>query len=841
MICGDGVVDQGETCDDGNTSNNDGCGATCATEHGFSCTGAPSVCTATCGDGVVASSETCDDGNTAASDGCSSTCTVESGFSCMGEPSACKTGCADGIVAGTEGCDDGNMASADGCSGACAVESGFSCSGMPSVCVLAGSCAVPIVVTGNAFTWQAPNLDLYGDDLANADATCQQPATGAGHPDVVFQVALLAGDKLQVTDSGQADLLFHVLNGACASATPCSASFDGGNSSEATTGLVYTATADQTATVVIDSYTSAPPATDNVDLLFNIIRCGDGMVGLGETCDDGAKVNSDGCSSTCQVESGYICTGMPSVCTLLPGTTCANAIAASDGFAYTGSNIAAYGDDLNFTDASCLNVSGTPNASPDMVFSINLTAGQKLNVANFGTLDVVFQVVTPTCAAGVCAASFDGDPGAGNSEQTGLTFTAATTGTYFVVVESYFATPGASETFDIRFNIPVCGDGVVEFGELCDDHNVLPNDGCSALCVAESGFTCVGSPSVCTGLPAASCAAPILVTGNSFAYAGNNIVAYNDDANYNAGTACVDVNTTPPSGAEIVFQANLVVGETVRVRELGAVDVVMHIIGGGLCVGGSACAASADFGETTGITYTATAAGPVFIVVEAYGNPTGPSAAFDVRIDKSLCGDGVISGTETCDDGGTTAGNGCSATCTIETGFVCNGTPSTCTDISTCTTAICALGGCTGTLVTGTAAGVPAAIPDNLPAGGAMLSIPIAATGTVTKMAMRFNATHTFDADVGVWLKGPTGGELNISTDNGGGNPNYTGTIFRSGASTAINAGTAPFTGVFAPETSLTVFNGQSVTGAWSLRVADVASGDTGTVDGWDVAFCVTP
>ncbi|MCK5612458.1 right-handed parallel beta-helix repeat-containing protein, partial [Candidatus Pacearchaeota archaeon] len=42
------------------------------------------------------------------------------------------------------------------------------------------------------------------------------------------------------------------------------------------------------------------------------------------------------------------------------------------------------------------------------------------------------------------------------------------------------------------------------------------------------------------------------------------------------------------------------------------------------------------------------------------------------------CGDGFIDGAEDCDDGGTSAGDGCSATCTIETGYGCLGEPSSC-------------------------------------------------------------------------------------------------------------------------------------------------------------------
>ena len=44
----------------------------------------------------------------------------------------------------------------------------------------------------------------------------------------------------------------------------------------------------------------------------------------------------------------------------------------------------------------------------------------------------------------------------------------------------------------------VCGDGQIMGGEACDDGNTSMGDGCSAACVIEAGWKCVGVPSVCT-------------------------------------------------------------------------------------------------------------------------------------------------------------------------------------------------------------------------------------------------------------------------------------------------------------------------------------------------------
>ena len=96
-VCGDGVLDEGEACDDGNTTDGDGCSSTCEFES-------------VCGNGVIEGNEVCDDGNTLDGDNCSSTCDA-------------VYFCGDGVLEGNEACDDGNTMDGDGCSSACELES----------------------------------------------------------------------------------------------------------------------------------------------------------------------------------------------------------------------------------------------------------------------------------------------------------------------------------------------------------------------------------------------------------------------------------------------------------------------------------------------------------------------------------------------------------------------------------------------------------------------------------------------------------------------------------------------------------------------------------------------
>ena len=93
--CGNGVLEAGEQCDDGNTVAGDGCSPNCRLE--------------VCGNHILDPGEQCDDGNTVSGDGCSATC--------QREPR-----CGDGVVDAGEQCDDGNTVSGDGCSASCQLE-----------------------------------------------------------------------------------------------------------------------------------------------------------------------------------------------------------------------------------------------------------------------------------------------------------------------------------------------------------------------------------------------------------------------------------------------------------------------------------------------------------------------------------------------------------------------------------------------------------------------------------------------------------------------------------------------------------------------------------------------
>lgn len=133
-VCGNGKIEDGEICDDGNTTADDGCAAACdAVEEGWQCAAEGIACVGICGDGLLRGNEECDDG-ARPTPGCSDVCLLEAGYKCPTPGAACETTtCGDGVREGTEQCDDGNDLPFDGCY-KCEIEPACTNDGCSGVC-----------------------------------------------------------------------------------------------------------------------------------------------------------------------------------------------------------------------------------------------------------------------------------------------------------------------------------------------------------------------------------------------------------------------------------------------------------------------------------------------------------------------------------------------------------------------------------------------------------------------------------------------------------------------------------------------------------------------------------
>lgn len=66
--------------------------------------------------------------------------------------------------------------------------------------------------------------------------------------------------------------------------------------------------------------------------------------------------------------------------------------------------------------------------------------------------------------------------------------------------------------------------------------------------------------------------------------------------------------------------------------------------------------------------------------------------------------------------------------------------------------------------------------------------------------SVTINISHTWVSELNLFLEGPNGQKLELSSGNGAGGDNYTNTVFTDAAASFITVGTPPFTGSFKPE-----------------------------------------
>ncbi len=323
-VCGNGRVESGEQCDDGNRITNDSCSNGCTlsicgdgilqtpnglkkggpANNGFEqcdkTAGCPTgyTCLANCtfkmvcGDGKIQSPEQCDDGNAANNDGCSSQCKTEKcGDAVVQTSEECDDGntvdnddcrntcklpvCGDKCVQPGEECDDGNQVDTDACSNACLLPTcGDKKLQSPEQCddgntvdtdACSNECKLPICGNGVKQTGEECD-DGNSDDNDGCSALCKVEKCGDGIPQPPREECD-GGDVPNNNECTATCKLIRCGDGVKQANEEC----DDGNNNNG----------------------------DGCSCLCKLEKCGDGVVQPGEECDDRNSNNTDRCSNTC--------------------------------------------------------------------------------------------------------------------------------------------------------------------------------------------------------------------------------------------------------------------------------------------------------------------------------------------------------------------------------------------------------------------------------------------------------------------------------------------------------------------------------------------------------------
>ncbi len=625
--CGDGVVDTGEQCDDG-ANNSDVVPDACRTD----CTAAR------CGDGIVDTGEECDDGNTLDGDGCSSTCTLEAGATpilpgdlviteIMQNPYAVgdlqgewfevynatdhDLDLAGLVIRDDDVPSEAHIVSSSvvvpvggyavlGLNGDTATNGGVSVdyvydtvtlgNGSDGLVLEYNGAVVDEVVWDNGATFPDPSGASMSLDPNFLDAT----ANDDGSHWCAATVPYGDGD---LGTPGAANPACPVCgNGVVEGGEQCD---DGPNNSDTTPDACRTdCTLAHCGDGVVDTGEECDDGANNSDSTPDACRtscmaayCGDGVVDTGEECDDGNNTGGDGCSATCTLEQmGAIGPG-----DLVITEVMQNPAAVSDGKGewFEVYNATDHDIDLQgvvIRDDSVASEMHTIGASVVVAPGAYAVLGNNADMATNGGVAVDYAYDTVTLGNGSDGivleyngvvidqvvwdngATFPDPVGASMSlDPTALDATANDDGSnwcegYTPYGDGDLGTPGAANPA-----CPVCGNGVVEGNEECDDgpnNSDTTPDACRTDCtlphcgdaVVDTGEECDDGPNNSDSTPDAC------RTDCTAAHCGDGVVDTGeecDDGNTLDGDGCSSTCTVE-AGAQQVSPGDIIITEIMQ-------------------------------------------------------------------------------------------------------------------------------------------------------------------------------------------------------------------------------------------------------------------------------------
>ncbi len=127
----------------------------------------------------------------------------------------------------------------------------------------------------------------------------------------------------------------------------------------------------------------------------------------------------------------------------------------------------------------------------------------------------------------------------------------------------------------------------------------------------------------------------------------------------------------------------------------------------------------------------------------------------------------------------------------------------------------------------------PLRVPPTGTQGSITNTLEITDSRSILDVNVKLDIAHDFDGDLVVTLTSPAGTVVPLINRRGGAGKNFTNTFMDDEAATAIAVGAAPFTGGFRPDSPLSIFDGQSALGTWTLTITDAAALNSGQLNSW--------
>lgn len=392
--------------------------------------------------------------------------------------------------------------------------------------------------------------------------------------------------------------------------------------------------------------------------------CGDGAIVFPEACDGadlgGATCKNVGfdngvitCGKSCQLDeskctSKELCTDgldndkdtktdcADSDCALACATSCTPdslTVIPADFLVVAGDTTG----HANTINASCSAINGGASG-PEIVYQATIKVAGVLDLSLLSDADLGVSVRTACAQQATELGCVDDASGPQSVERMKLPV--SMNDTVFIAVQGH--TPGDAGIYSltVKNRAVTCGDGYTDPPEQCDDGAVASGDGCSAQCKVES-----------------SEAEPNTTSAQANAYVAPWFGAIAPAGDVDTIKIIVPTKTT----------LTATIGDFDGGCQSGALDSYLTILDQN---GTTMLTTDEDggVGNCSSAQVPNLAPGTYYVRVSASPKALTPTFAYklSLALTTDICGDGVVTGGEQCDDGNLAAGDGCGTTCQLE-------------------------------------------------------------------------------------------------------------------------------------------------------------------------------
>ena len=254
-------------------------------------------------------------------------------------------------------------------------------------------------------------------------------------------------------------------------------------------------------------------------------NCGNGAENTGEQCDDGNTVSGDGCSNSCEIEDGYLCTAFGSACT--DGSGSGNGGGSADPPAGNDIEVTWLESITNYLLPTAMAQTASDPLEIPFNRSISIDFGNNIYFVHTGSLADLL-ITTSTSSAELAPIFTLERQSNGNPIDFVVTYEEDTANSYYALVvdpdesdsnweegQTYILTlqggtiqnaslqQYSEMEYYLTTTTSTVTDGTIDTGEACDDgDDSVAGDGCTDGEV-DDGYTCdnTTTPSTCSEVP----------------------------------------------------------------------------------------------------------------------------------------------------------------------------------------------------------------------------------------------------------------------------------------------------------------------------------------------------